>query len=152
MAPSRLGSRLRGAFPLILLALFLLNLLPFVLFLLLSLLELGAALLGAGAFDGELARVDLGAGNNELTLLAQRAFQVLTLHVVGQNKPPGNSMETISYYDRFSFLKTDKLPELQENLGLTKSKDSDHMVKELRRVKLIILAPNVKPVQTDETG
>ncbi len=91
MAPSRLGSRLRGAFPLILLALIFLHLLPFVLLLLLALLELGA-----GAFDGELARVDLGAGDNELTLLAQGALQVLTLHVVGQNKPPGDSTETIS--------------------------------------------------------
>jgi hypothetical protein len=66
------------------------------LLLLLSLLELGAAFLGAGAFDGELARVDLGAGNDELTLLAQGAFQVLTLHVVGQNKPPGDNTEKLS--------------------------------------------------------
>jgi hypothetical protein len=36
--------------------------------------------------------VDLGAGDDELTLLAQGALQVLTLHVVGQNKPPGDSM------------------------------------------------------------
>ncbi len=97
MAPSRLGSRLRGAFPLILLALILLHLLPFVLLLLLSLLQLGAALLGAGAFDGELARVDLGAGDDELTLLAQGALQVLPLHVVGQNKPPADSTEKICY-------------------------------------------------------
>jgi hypothetical protein len=96
MAPSRLGSRLRGAFPLILLALFFLHLLAFVLLLLLSLLQLGAAFLGAGAFDGELAGVDLGAGDDELTLLAQGALQVLTLHVVGQNKPPADSTKTVS--------------------------------------------------------
>jgi hypothetical protein len=96
MAPSRLGSRLRGAFPLILLALIFLHLLPLVLLLLLALLQLGAAFLGAGAFDGELARVDLGAGYDKLTLLAQGALQVLTFHVVGQNKPPGDSTETIS--------------------------------------------------------